>query len=225
MSCVQVRVGLVKRRKDVKSSIPTEVHAGCAAIQRKLHEKPSWDARATTVSNYAQTQFAHDSNSRVVALGTPLSNAGVAQKSKSVLSSPYCHDVAWWSCGGRKPSGCNATMLLWCSHVRRICQTLCSASSMPMLDALRLCPEHSMGAWPKLPRPARTLAASWHARLRLEHHVIFQEAMVQVILLSSMLGMQGHLVQTQRKSAQRLMQTCSAPSASLVRWGLPSRTR
>ena len=76
----QVRVGVVKRCKNVKSDVPLEVHANCSALQRKLQEQPGWDAHATTVSNYKQTRFAHSSNKHVAALSTDAPGAGASTR-------------------------------------------------------------------------------------------------------------------------------------------------
>jgi nucleolar protein 16 len=58
----KVKVGLVKRRKDVKAKLPLEIREGRADVEKRLQQKPDWSETATLTANYGANKFVLNPN-------------------------------------------------------------------------------------------------------------------------------------------------------------------
>lgn len=58
----QVRVGVVKRSKAIKTRTPNEIASERPALASKLAEPASWNEKRTTSTNYCRASLARDPN-------------------------------------------------------------------------------------------------------------------------------------------------------------------
>jgi hypothetical protein len=97
-------VGVVKRSRKLKTSVPNEIAAQRPDIAAKLFRQCEWNEKGTAIANYQKSGFANDPNKHApvgpagdsIAERDTLSGVGCAQlAAEGRMCTPACHASAW----------------------------------------------------------------------------------------------------------------------------------